>query len=334
MRIGVLAVTAAMGLAGMAAADELTLTNGDRLRGAITAADAERLTFTHALGTALVFPWAQVRTLGSDGEQIVRLKDGTLLRGTLRPLAEGEGFGLTTTALGDLPLVRLPDLAGFGPPPTAAWSGALSLGLAVQDGNTRARTGSVLFAAQRKSEWDLIEARAGYHYGDTRGFLTTRNGHVALQYNLDVLAPGYAYARGAAEYDRFQFLNLRTRGGVGLGVAWIDRDWLSFRTEGGVEYVNEDLRGQPDRDFPAARAAVIASWTVVAGVRLREFAELVPNLERGRDFVFRSETALDLALGRGFALGLAVIVLYDEIPPLAARHRTDTIATLTLTYTL
>jgi len=106
-----------------------------------------------------------------------------------------------------------------------------------------------------------------------------------------------------------------------------------WRVEAGIEYTNEDLRGAKDERYAAARFATIFRWDPVEWFRFREFAEYFPNLEKGSDFTFRSETTASVSLWGGFGLGLSIIVSYDETPAPATRHRADTTYTATLNYT-
>ena len=338
MRQGIRGLLVVAAFAGAAGADEVTLRNGDVLHGTIGRADRGKLAFTHASGLAMELPLDAIRALASDGPLVVRFAGGSRLLGRIGP-GPHEGALRVQAAepgamlLAEIDFTRLDGLGEPIPAPVAAWSGTAAVGATVFDGNTRAQTFFGRFQGQRRSLVDLMEATAGYNYAETRGVPTTRSGASRMQYNHVLLAPSYLYVGAGLEYDRFRALNLRAPGGAGLGVEWLDRPEVSLRTEGGIEYVNEDLRNTPDRRFPAARAACTFECRPAAGVKLREFAELVPNLEKGSDFVFRSETTLDLDLWKGFGLGLALIVDYDEQPPPTARHRADTQYKATFTYT-
>ena len=135
---------------------------------------------------------------------------------------------------------------------------------------------------------------------------------------LDVVitpnAAGLAAVSVSFDYDRFANLNLRTRGGGGAGVQVLQEPKYKWRIEAGVEYTNEDLRGAPDERYAAARIATIFQWDPAKWFRFREFAEYFPNLEKGSDFTFRSESMLSVDLWGGFGLGISVIVAYDETP--------------------
>ncbi|MHC5021130.1 MAG: DUF481 domain-containing protein, partial [Planctomycetota bacterium] len=200
--------------------DVVTLTNGDALRGTITKADAKKLTFKQALGDELVLSWSNIASLLSTGSgaKTVRLKDGSMLKGVIHPGPAAGQLSLDGGAAGKVPQIDIADIDGFGEPPSAQWDGTIAIGVTVQDGNTREKTGFGSLDAMRKSRTDRIEAHAHYKYSETRGLVTARNGNARLQYNYIVWDPTYLYVRGSATYDRFANLNLRTRAGGGLGV--------------------------------------------------------------------------------------------------------------------
>lgn len=315
--------------------DRVTLKNGDVVRGAIAGADATKLTFTQAGGDALVLSWGNIASLLSAGPQKVRLKDGSILNGMI---LEGTGDGklqVSTASAGRMPEIDISNIDGFGDapkPPDVVWSGNIVVGITVQDGNTREKSAFGSFDAARKSLDDLIEAHVHYKYTQVGRFVTSRNGNARMQYNYTIWDPTYLYVRGSFDYNRFSNLNLRTRVGGGLGLTILTGKPYAWRAEAGVEYVNEDLRNAKDERFAVARLATIVTWEPVEWFRFREFAEYFPNLEKGSDFTFHSETTASFDLWGGFGLGIAVIVDYDETPTKATKHRTDTTYTGTLTY--
>ena len=191
------------------------------------------------------------------------------------------------------------------------------------------------FNAQRKSAGDLFETRAAYSYAeDDSGDLNARNGDARIQYNYDLGDWLYVYVGSSLEYDRFKFLNLRSRGGGGFGVSVLEESWIEWRLEAGLTYVNEDLRDTSDERFTAGRlATTFWSDAVPDRVRFRQTLEFVPSLEDGDDFTFRSVSACSFDLWGGLGLGVSVVLEYDETPPPGAKHRTDTRYQAAVTWT-
>lgn len=321
-----------MALAGSLRADEVKLENGDVIHGKVTGADEKSLTLKHQFGGDMVVPLEKVFSVTTDEPTTIRLKDGTTLKGKLAP---GPSPHTVTVATADAGRISAPldKLEGIGDlPPDVIWSGRLALGLTIQDGNTRSKTFFGSFDGERRSKLDLIEAHAYYAYGDTFGKVSTRKSFARLQYDYYVWKPLYVYVGAALEYDRFKDLRLRARGGAGLGYAWIDEKTMSFRTEVGVEYVNNEHFVAPDEDHAALRAAFTFDWQITDWLKFRQFFEIFPNVERFSEFNTHSETSLSAALWKGFGCAVVVIWDYTTDAPSPRFRRNDEQYVFTLTY--
>lgn len=337
VRLAFVAPLVAFGLTlvapGGAAADEVRLENGDVLRGKVTGATEKSLTLKHVFGDEVILPLDKIASIETDEPALVRLSDGSQVRGRLRRGPAPGTMTIDSRDAGTVTAVPFANVRGLGDlPPDGIWSGRIAVGISVLDGNTQGKSAFASFDAERRSKQDLIEAHANYVYAETFGEVTTRKSFARGQYNYYVHHPLYLYVGAALEYDRFRNLNLRSRGGAGAGYAWVDRPTLSLRTEAGVEYVNEDLRDAEDRDFVSVRAALTFDWQATDWLKLREFAEIFPSAENFEEFVSRSETSVTFALWKGF--GLAGVLIWDHVSrPPPGREKNDEQYLLTLTYT-
>jgi hypothetical protein len=322
-----------------ASADVLKLKNGDTLHGTALGGDEKEIKFKHVLGNEMKFPWAEIQSVATDAPVEVKLIDGSRIKGKLEPGAKPGGATIATTAAGPI-AVDFTNVAALNEPPEdVTWTGRLAIGATIQDGNTRSKSAFGSFDGERLSKFDRIEAHGHYTYASTKNPLTreselsARKGHARIQYSYYFWKPVYIYAGGALEYDYFQNLRLRSRGGGGLGWAIVESKDLLLRVEGGVEYVNEDYRrGIEDRDFVALRGAFHGEWQVRPWLRLGEFFEIFPNTERFRDFFSRSVSSANIAVWDGLGFAAVVIWEHDQVPSDATRNKNDTQYILTLTY--
>ncbi len=319
--------------AGPVLADEVHLENGDVLRGKVTGADDKNLTIKHDFGDEIVIPLEKVLWIDTAEETIVRLKDSSQLKGKIKPGPEPRSMNIETADAGTVSNVKMAAVQGFGAaPPDTIYSGRIALGLTIQDGNTQQKSFFGSLDAERRTKQDLLEGHAFYNYGESFGEETNRKGFARIQYNYYVWHPLYAYVGAALEYDKFKDLRLRSRGGVGMGYAWVDTKTMSFRTEAGIEYVNEDYFDDEDKAFVALRGAFTFDWQITEWAKFREFFEIFPNVEKWSDFVIHSETSITFALWKGFGLAGIIIWDHDQVPPEDA-ERNDVQYILTLTYT-
>lgn len=335
--IGLVAALLGPAAARDARADEVRLGNGDVLHGEVLSGDEKGVKFKHAHGE-LTIPYTDIAAIQTDKDVELKLLDGTRLKGKLAPGPKPQSTSVETASAGPV-AAEFDKIAALNEPPDeAVWTGRIALGLTIQDGNTDSKTFFTSFDGERLTKQDRIEAHAYYTYASTKDqatredVLSARKGFARLQYSYYIFRPLYIYAGGAFEYDYFQDLKLRSRGGGGLGYAFSETKDLLVRLEAGLEYVNEDFRRAEDKDFLALRAAFQGEWQVTPWLRLGEYFEILPSLDRFRDFFCRSTSSANFALWKGFGLAGIVIWEHDEIPASPDLGRNDTTYIVTLTY--
>jgi putative salt-induced outer membrane protein YdiY len=334
-------IAALVGLTGgIARADELKLTNGDVLRGEVLGGDGKAMKFRHTSGNEMLIKYDDVQSITTDKPVELKMINGTKLNGKLAPGPKAGSVTVQTPALDTAPVADLARVEAMNEPEdSAVWTGRLGLGATIQDGNSRSRSFFTSFDGERLTKQDRIEAHGYYTYAESYDqtsrdwILSSKKGLARLQYSYYVLNPLYVYAGAALEYDRLAGLNLRSRGGGGLGYAFFERPDLLLRTEAGLEYVNEDYRRMlEDKDFVALRGAMQFEWQATDWLRLGEHVEIFPNLEKFRDFFSRSTSSANVALWKGFGIAGVLIWEHDEVPASSEANRNDTTYIITFTY--
>jgi putative salt-induced outer membrane protein YdiY len=318
---------------GAALADVIRLENNDLLHGEVTGANEKEVKFRHVAAGEVTLPWAKVVYIQTDKPVELKLLDGSVVKTKLGVGSAPRNVRVVLEGAKEPSEVSIDRILAVNEPhDEVLWGGKIALGATIQDGNTRAKSVFGGFDGERKTSFDRIEVHALYNYGETRGVLTSRNSFVRLQYSYYVWSPLYIYVGGALEYDYFKDLELRSRGGGGAGYEVFGGPDLILRFEAGAEYANEDFRRAADRDLVVARGAGRFEWQVTEWMRFAEHAELLPDVERWRDFVFRSTTSLNLKVWGNLGFAGVVIYVSDQIPaPGQGRH--DATYILTLTYT-
>jgi putative salt-induced outer membrane protein YdiY len=321
-----------------ARADVVKLDNGDILHGLVIGGDGKTLKMKHATGGDLSIEYEKITSIETDQPVRVKLLDGTELNGKL--IARGPG-GLTvgTESAGPVSADFVKVAAVNEPKEDVVWTGRISIGATIVDGNSKSKQAFGSVDGERLSKKDRIEVHGYYAYGTSKNPLTheddlsTKKGFARMQYSLYVLRPFYLYAGAAFEYDRFQNLKLRSRGGGGVGVAVKEDKDLLLRFEAGVEYINEDYgSGIADKQFIALRGAGTLEWQATEWLRLGESVEIFPSLERFRDFFSRSVSSVNFSIFKGFGFSMIAIWEHDQIPSSPDRNRNDTTYLLTFTY--
>jgi hypothetical protein len=191
--LGALLVAATLLLApGAARADEVRMDNGDVIRGEVIGADDTTLRVKHVYGTEVLLPWAKVASIATDKPIELRLIDGTRLKGKLSAGPDPHTAAVASEGVGAIPSLELDRVVAVNEPAESAlWNGRISVGITVQDGNTRSKTMFGSFDAERLTKSDRIEAHGYYSYGVNEKVLATKKGFARVQYSYYVYRPLY-----------------------------------------------------------------------------------------------------------------------------------------------
>jgi Protein of unknown function, DUF481 len=218
-------------LANSAAADTVSLKNGDHVTGKVTDADAKTVTLKTDFAGDIKINWASVQEITSDYTLFVATADKQMVNGPIT--VEGTDMVVHTKAngsvhvpLASLSVVRSPDAEAayeksLRPPLTADWNGAVDAGLALARGNSETTNLNLGFQAARKTLNDQITLSTStiYSTNDAPGGGVTANeilGDARYDRNFDH-GDLFGFVSGDFTHNALQGLNLQSiyTGGVG-----------------------------------------------------------------------------------------------------------------------
>lgn len=238
-----------------AVADEVLLTNGDRITGTVLSKTPEGLEFKTAYAGTLRIDWRMVDTLNTDEpvNVLMRHDEGHL---DTRLERSDEQRTVRLSEVPEVPPLKLDRIAYLNPTPSQSglgteYSGRVTLAGSSNRGNTEtaAISGEAeLFAVARESRYTLRlrgEER-------TEGSDTTASSWLAsAERDWFVSKRRFIYGRSSAERDKFRDLELRAIVGGGYGVQLIENDQTALSVRGGLDYVHESRFEAEDESFPA-----------------------------------------------------------------------------------
>lgn len=232
-------------------ADQIVMKNGDRVTGSIIKKDDKTVTIKSAHFGTITLPWAEVDSAKADTPINIVLPDKTVT-GTLevqKDKAEVTAGGATRT-IAPTDVVALRDAAEqrtyerlLNPRWLDLWAGNANIGWAGTAGNAKTATFTMGSAAARVTRTDktnvyfnAIKASALVNGVSAATAQAIRGG---VGYNRNLTPRVFLNLFNDWETDKFQFLDLRTvlGGGVGYGVWKADRGRLDL--VGGVAWNRE-----------------------------------------------------------------------------------------------
>ena len=317
---------------GTAAADVVTLKNGDRVSGAIVKADAKALTIkTGAMGEVAIAREA-VATISSDQPLYLGLSDGQTVVGTVQTVEPNlevatKDTGTVALAPASVQTIRsqaeqtayLAEIERYKNPGLLdLWSGAVDLGLSLTSGNSENLNFTFGGHAVRETKRDKASFYFTEVYGRSKVAGITEATANAIRgggrYELFLNDRWNVFGFGDLEHDRFQELDLRLVLGGGVGYYFIKNDRTEFQLFGGgnlnKEYFTDDIR----RTSGEITIGQGLSSKLSDRFSLLERFAVFPNLSEGGEYRLTFDSSAVTALSKWLAWQLTFSDRYLSNP--------------------
>jgi putative salt-induced outer membrane protein YdiY len=279
---------------------------------------------------AVKVKWDNVAKLSVNHPIPFHLKEGSVIIGTATAGADGM-LNVQAEPLKGTMEVPLASITSMNPviQPPVIYSGSLTGGYSQTTGNSHLRNASLLGDFVARSEQLRLSINGRYVYGDNANTLIARNARGTIKLDFFITKRLFWFASAYFENDRFQDLKMRTALASGPGYQWIDRgDFngifkdMTFYTEAGLSYFNEDFNVASDQSSFRARLSAKLNWPLFDDrVTLYHFSELFPSLENTSNYFLTMDNGVRFKIWEGFVSGFQVTTRYNSRP---ARGTGDT----------
>ena len=242
-------------LTALTFADQVTLTNGDRLTGKVVKSDGKTLVLhTDAAGDVTI-KFDAIQQITAEEDLRVSLKGGKTAVG---PVTTSDGkLEVATRAAGTVEAAKA-DLVEMQPESDYeksahpglrhGWNGGTNVGFSVARGNAQTENLAVAFNAAHPTLNDNITLYASsiYTKNDLASPSTVAN-LVQGGFRYDHNVSGRLFAYGAADFmsNALQFLDLRGVYGGGFGYHVIKSETTTLNFLGGLNYTHETYSNGP-----------------------------------------------------------------------------------------
>ena len=279
-------------------ADQVVLTNGDRLSGTIVRSDGKILVMKTEFAGEVTIQWSAIRELSSSEDLHLALKDGRSVVGPVSTtdsnLVVGtKSGGKVTMSPSDVSSIRndAEQLAydkSLNPRILSGWEGGTNIGFALTRGNSQTKNLSLAFNAARKTLNDKLGLYANtvYATNDAKGATpgTTANAvQGGVRYDHNLTSRLFAFAGADFQADSLQTLNLRSILGGGIGFHLIKSERTTLDLLGGVNYTRENYDAF-SRNFAAATIGEELAHKLRASTSLTQSLYFYPNISNAGDY--------------------------------------------------
>ena len=324
----VLSVFLALGLGQAGAkAGMVYLKNGDKLSGHILAITSTDVAIQTAYAGTVKIKLTDVRTMSAKRPVYFALTGKHPAMATVAANANGTGWQMipvpapvpAVSPLAVKPVKTPPKpISWFGP----NWENELDLGLVETIGNINSITfnGALNFHYHHKAD-DVKLSFLGA-YGKTDGSLSQAyfNTDEIWRHQLLHLKPTWAkkaflYAENNNLYDGVHGISIRSLNSVGVGYYILQSKKMELDVRGGPGYTYEKFFHGGSLSYISGAAGLHFMYRINKAAKFTQTATYSTSLENTSDYVFTSDSAIELALSqvaRGLGLKFSYINNYDN----------------------
>lgn len=306
-------------------ADQVTLTNGDRLTGRILELDSKTLRFHTELLGEVSIPRPAIASLASDQELAVTLPDEKVVVGTLTP-RDGQvdvrsETGEVAVGLNDLSAVRTPEEQAkyersFHPRWHQNWELGVNTAFSTRgkEGKTRLTMG--IDAVRRTPNDEFAFNYLALHETEERGAVVNDDKSRARIVYLHRLTRSLYYA-GMADFDRDALQNLQLRAVLAGGLGWRMKgtERVTFDLIGGGAINSEYFQEVDVRRSGEVVVGEHLRWQIGPRTEFEERVMVYPNLSRPGEYRIQLSSIFDTRINSWLSWRLTVDNHFLSNPP-------------------
>jgi putative salt-induced outer membrane protein YdiY len=323
-------------------ADQVTMSNGDRLSGTILKSDDTALVLKTEYAGEVKLDWSAIKEVQSTQPLHLVLKNGqsvsglvTSTNGHLR-VATSSGAS-AETATSEIASVdqEAAYKASLHPGLLQEWSGGSTVSFALTRGNSQTKNLALAFTAARQTLNDKLGLYANtvYATNDAPGAVpsTTANAiQAGARYDHDITKRLFGFVAADFQTDALHGLNLRSVPGAGLGVHVIKNSATTLDLLAGINYTRENYTTFT-RNFAAASFGEELTHKLHSSTLITQSFNFYPDLsdlgEYRGTFNFGTVTKISKWLGWQNAFG----DIYVTNPP-TGKKQNDLLLTTGLNF--
>lgn len=212
------------------------------------------------------------------------------------------------------------------PPQEPKWTGTVSAGGTITDGNSQTRQGNATADAELRREKDRWTLGFLWIYSEEKNTtgdwnLTDRRTSAKAKYDYFLTEKTYLLAQTSAEADEEADLELRWTLGVGAGRQFRETERTKLSAEAGLSWFDEEFKTSED-SYLAARGAYNAEHALNPTFTIAQTGEIFPSLEDQDDVYAKVDTRLKIAFRENLIGQLQWVFDWDNTPA-AGKDRVD-----------
>jgi putative salt-induced outer membrane protein YdiY len=308
-----------------AKADWVMLSNGDRISGTITNQGADAIQIETEIMGNLTIPRARIASYHT----------GQPPRVLARELRTGQPLSHHPTKTADI--TKDPVATETAKPEEKKqeerqqgvfkWSGHISAGGTIQDGNSRSKTFTADADVKGRDKNNRIGLGGEANWAEDDGEKTDNDQQVYASYDRFITEKWFLGGRQSLEKDEFEELDLRSQTGLFAGYQFYEQDDLNLQVKAGPDYIYEDFEnGDTEHDLALSWALEYDQKVADNAVQIFHNHELSSPFSDTGAFLFESETGARVPIGEKLDASAQIDFDWDNDPTPGVREDDTTYA--------
>ncbi|VAW83454.1 hypothetical protein MNBD_GAMMA14-2584 [hydrothermal vent metagenome] len=305
-----------------APADQVTLSNGDRLSGILIEQNMDQVIIETSYAGKVTINRSEISGLSTDHALRLQLHDGRRIDGILKSNTPTTGLNIETVDGQQIPLNGLAAIATIGAIPSDEpakyeWRGNVTLSGESKSGNTdtdKLNINTRVVAEKKEASRFTLAAMLAREHANDR--LTKEQYRLDGKYDYFFHDRWYGFINTTFEQDPFRDIDLRSTLSGGSGYQFYDTDELRLSVEAGLSYT--DTRFVVDKDDTYSGFNWGLNWEQsLFGDRLKFFHRHRGNqgLDNSDNLIINAQTGIRVPITAGLSASAEYDLDWDRSPP-------------------
>ncbi len=281
------------------------------LHGSVISFEKGVLVFSTEYVKRIRIPVENIRSISTDRAVAIKMKDDSILTGTLTTLEDGQ-VAVILGPDGELFPLDWSQVKTINPPPDK-WALDFSLGGDLKSGNTNSTNLNLSFNAQRQWGRDRFSFRFRFEFEEKEGKLTENDAFSSIKYDRFLTEKTFAGVSLELLKDEFKDIELQAITGLGLGYQFWNDEVKLLELQAGIAFFSDNRIVGPHFKFMSGRFSFVFSYTFFTYFSIENITLYYPSLEDTDQKKIRSESSLISRLSTDWSLKFTYILDTDSL---------------------
>lgn len=300
--------------ASISFADQVYLTNGDRITGKIIKMENGKLSLKSEILNEVIIDSENIDSFTT--EQPIELHfSGSLVIEEKIEKSESGKISVKSLDSKEQKVYELSEIVRIGPlPDPVVWTTSLSTNITGSEGNSENFNFNFGAFVKRRSVKDRITFGGEYFFEEDGDETTQDEWYTDLQYDYFFSKKFFWFTSVRFEQDDLSDLDFRFILSPGVGYQWVERDDLNFSTEAGLAYIHESFSEGESNNELTLRLGYHFDKNLFSKLKFFHDLKLFPAFSDPSDIYLITSAGLRTQITENFFTEAKMSVEHDTSP--------------------